>query len=189
MTILEIGTIALGLSLDVFAVTICEGAMLASIEKKKLVFVCAIFCLWQLTAVMAGNLITYIPVFARATDKLQSIWDQVSAVIFIGLGGYMLYKAWKRESIFEQRSEIGYQKICAAAFLTSVDAFFAGIGFGLLNIKMHIVETMIEIITICCVILGIYTGYRLGYEQKTKAYVIGGILLAVSGIRVWIQAI
>ena len=189
MTILEIGVIALGLSLDVFAVTICEGAMLASIEKKKLFLVCGIFCLWQFIAVMAGNLITYIPVFARATDTLQRVWNQVSAVIFIGLGGYMLYKAWKRESIFEQRSEIGYRKVCAAALLTSADAFIAGIGFGLLNTKMNIVGGILEIITICCVVFGIYTGYRLGYEQKTKAYLIGGLLLCVSGIRVWIQAI
>ena len=43
------------------------------------------------------------------------------------------------------------------------------------------------IITILVVIAGIYTGYRLGYEQKTKAYNIGGILLMISAINIIVK--
>ena len=94
------------------------------------------------------------------------------------------YKAWKNEGILERLSDVNYKQLCVAAFFTSLDALFAGMGFGLLKARFYIVALSILIITAVMVILGLYTGMRLGYEQKTKAYGIGGILLLISAIDV-----
>lgn len=187
MNLMEVILISLGLSLDIFAVTICEGAMLARIEKKKLVIMCVIFCLWQLVAVQAGNLITLIPIIADSSTDMQLLWNGIAITIVIGLGVYMLYKAWRREAIFEQVSDISYKKVCLTAIITSFDAFFAGIGFGFMDTEFIKVQVALEIATILSVILGVYTGYRLGYEQKTKAYGIGGIILILSAIEIVIR--
>lgn len=189
MNLVEIILISIGLSLDIFAVTICEGAMLARIEKKKLVIMCAIFCLWQLVAVQAGNLISLIPIFADSTTSMQVVWNGISITILIGLGVYMLYKAWRRETIFEHVSDISYKKVCITALITSIDAFFAGIGFGFMEAEFIIVQIAIETATILSVILGVYTGYRMGYEQKTKAYGIGGIILICSAIEIVFRSV
>lgn len=82
-------------------------------------------------------------------------------------------------------SDVNYKHLCVAAFFTSLDALFVGMGFGLLKWpRFYIVALSILIITAVMVILGLYTGMRLGYEQKTKAYGIGGILLLISAIDV-----
>lgn len=187
MNLLEIILISMGLSLDILAVTICEGAMLARIEKKKLVIMCVIFCVWQLVAVQAGNLITLIPIFADSSTSMQLFWNGISVVILIGLGMYMLYKAWRRETIFEHLSDINYKKICITAFITSLDAFFAGIGFGFMDTEVIMVQIALVIATILSVIIGVYIGYRMGYEQKTKAYGIGGIILIFSAIELIVR--
>ena len=187
MNLAEILVISVGLSFDVFAVMICEGAMLVRVEKKKLIFMGLIFCGWQLAAVLVGNLITLIPPFQNSSNGLQKVWDGLSVVIFMALGAYMLYKAWKNEPVFETRSAVNYRSTCVVAMATSLDAFFAGIGFGFLDSEILAVGLVLELVTLLFVVLGVYTGYRLGYEQKTKAYGTGGVILMVSGIDVIIR--
>lgn len=127
MTIWEIILVSIGLSLDVYAVVVLYSAMLAKIEKRKLVSMCLIFAGWQVLAVLVGTLVTHLPFFQRMSSEMEHLWDVISVVIFFVLGAYMLYKAGKHEVVFEHRSEINYKKVCVAALITSLDAFFAGI--------------------------------------------------------------
>ena len=132
-------------------------------------------------------MITLIPLFRSSSKELQRVWNGFSVAIFAALGVYMLYKAWKNEPILETRSTVSYRRTCVVAMATSLDAFFAGIGFGFLDSEIVVVGLVLELVTLLFVVLGVYTGYRLGYEQKTKAYRAGGIMLMISGIDVIIR--
>ena len=184
MSLIEILIISIGLSLDVYAVVVCQGAVLLNIEKSKLLKMSLFFCAWQVAAVAIGHTVTLIPYLADIAHNVSYIGESISVIIFTVMGAYMLYKAWKNEGILERLSDINYKQLSAAAFFTSLDALFAGMGFGLLKTRFYIVALSILIITAVMVILGLYTGMRLGYEQKTKAYGIGGILLLISAIDV-----
>jgi putative Mn2+ efflux pump MntP len=187
MNLIEILMISVGLSLDVYAVVVCQGAVLLKIERSKLFKMCLIFCIWQGAAVEIGNLITCIPYLSVAAESMQKIWHLISVIIFFALGVYMLYKAWKNQGILERLSEINYKQICIAACFTSIDALFAGMGFGFLKTGTVAVVLSILIVTALAVIVGLYTGYRLGYEQKTKAYGVGGILLLISAVNIIVK--
>lgn len=184
MSLIEILIISIGLSLDVYAVVVCQGAVLLKIEKTKLLKMSLFFCAWQVAAVAIGHAVTLIPYLADIAKNVSYIGEFISVIIFMVIGVYMLYKAWKNEGILERLSDVNYKHLCVAAFFTSLDALFVGMGFGLLKAKFYIVALSILIITAVMVILGLYTGMRLGYEQKTKAYGIGGILLLISAIDV-----
>lgn len=184
MSLIEILIISIGLSLDVYAVVVCQGAVLLKIEKTKLLKMSLFFCAWQVVAVSIGHTVTLIPYLADIAKNVSYIGEFISVIIFTVIGVYMLYKAWKNEGILERLSDVNYKHLCVAAFFTSLDALFAGMGFGLLKARFYIVALSILIITAVMVILGLYTGMRLGYEQKTKAYGIGGILLLISAIDV-----
>lgn len=82
MTIWEIILVSIGLSLDVYAVVVLYSAMLAKIEKRKLVNMCLIFAGWQMLAVLAGNLITELPFFKMVSTQMEHLWDVISVVIF-----------------------------------------------------------------------------------------------------------
>ena len=182
MNLIEILIISVGLSLDVYSVVVCQGAVLLKIERMKLLRMCLIFCIWQVAAVIIGHLITLIPYLSVMAMNMQSAGQLFSVIIFTALGLYMLYKAWKNEVILERLSEINYKQMCIAACFTSIDALFAGMGFGFLNTEAAAVALSMLFITAIVVVLGLYTGYRLGYEQKTKAYGIGGVLLLISAV-------
>lgn len=184
MSLIEILIISIGLSLDVYAVVVCQGAVLLKIEKTKLLKMSLFFCAWQVVAVAIGHAVTLIPYLADIAKNVSYVGEFISVIIFTVIGVYMLYKAWKNEGILERLSDVNYKHLCVAAFFTSLDALFVGMGFGLLKARFYIVALSILIITAVMVILGLYTGMRLGYEQKTKAYGIGGILLLISAIDV-----
>jgi putative Mn2+ efflux pump MntP len=189
MSIFQILMISIGLSFDIFAVCVCEGAMLVKIEKKKLAAMCAIFCLWQLVSVVLGNLVTFIPVFSNTANGLQFIWRVLSTVIFFALAAFMIFRALRKESFTERLSQINFKEVCVAAFLVSLDAFFAGIGFGIFNAQFVIVCVVLEIVSILFCILGMYTGYQLGYEQKQHSLLIGGIVLLIASLDILIRLI
>ncbi len=182
MNLIEILLVSVGLSLDVFAVAVTQGAVLMKIEKSKLVKMCLLFCVWQACAVFLGHLLTSIPYLSVTAEGVRFLWELIAVCIFIGIGCYMIYKAWRKEQVLEHRSEINYKQLCVAAFFTSIDAFAAGIGFGCMKTQVFAMVISILIITVIIVIAGLFTGYRMGYEQKTKAYGVGGMLLFIAAI-------
>ena len=115
------------------------------------------------------------------------MWDAFSVIIFLALGVYMFAKGWRKKDFLERRGQISYQKAWAAAMMTSLDAFFAGIGFGFLGTEILAVGLILELVTLIFALAGTFVGYRLGYEQRTKAYAIGGIILIIAGIDVIIR--
>ncbi len=185
MNVFEVLFIAAGLSLDVFAYVIYKGAMLSSIKKTDVIKLCVYFAIWQAGAVLLGNLVTKIPVIASTQTYMNEAWNVISALIFLGLGVYMLIKSGKKQNIFEHKEDVfNYKQITIWACLTSIDAFASGISLGFLETGVLLMVIEIAITTIISVIVGIILGYRLGCAPKNIAVKVGGALLLLGGIDV-----
>lgn len=187
MAFWEILIVCIGLSLDVFAVAVCEGALLGRVKTGRLIVMSLIFCAWQVAALELGRLVSLIPGLDGVYTVTFRMWRTLAAIIFFALAAYLIYKAVKHEAVFEHRSEINYRDIVTVAALTSIDALFVGIGSGFLNAKWLSSGLTLFAVTAVCVILGVFTGYHFGYEQKTKAYWCGGVLFIAAGIDVIIR--
>ena len=184
----EILLVSLGLSLDVCAAMICKGAVIARWEKPKIFCVAILFTLWQVLALLAGSLIRLLPWVSRKTFRIQQIGAVLSVVIFVLLGFYMLMKAWRREPFDERReSTTDWKALCLLAVLTSLDALFAGIGLAVMDTALWKEALALAVGTIVTGVLGAWIGYRLGVEQKNKAYLIGGVLLVIAGLEATIN--
>ena len=48
---------------------------------------------------------------------------------------------------------------------------------------------MVALLTVICIVAGIYTGYHFGFEQKTKVYIVGAILFWAAGIDVIVRLV
>lgn len=190
MNLGEILAASVGLSLDVYAVAVCKGAKIRKIDGRKLAQMCLIFAGWQMCALLIGNLIMLVPAFAGESERFSLIWSGLSALIIFGIGFYMFHKGIHREMMFEQVEPWGNAKeLFLLSLATSVDAFWAGIGFGFVDTSLFLEVLAIGIMTVLAVITGIVTGYRLGYEQKHKAQIIGGLILIAAGIEICITRI
>lgn len=183
MNWIETLLITLGISLDVFGAVACQGALVAKIEKKLLAMSCLIVALLQMGALYLGSLSATLLIRYDIQDRKILTGYIIAAVIFICLGIRMLWKAWKNECIVERREDaLDVKKLVHLVVITSIYTILVGVAFGFLKTSVLLLLIMIVAFTVAVVILGIYTGYRLGFEQKSKAFSIGGILLIAGGI-------
>lgn len=191
MNWIEILLITVGISLDIFGVVTCEGALLAEIDKKRLAAGCALVALLQTVALYLGNLIGSFSLRYDIKGRQILTVRVIAAIIFVVLGIRMVWKAWKNESIVEHREDGGLnlRKILKLVATSSIYTILTGVAFGFLGTSLLQILLMVVCFTVIMVILGLYTGYRLGFEQKSKAYSIGGVLLIIGGIDVIIRYI
>lgn len=188
MNWIEMLMVTLGLSLDIFAAVECQGALVARVKKKHLVLICALLSLWQMAALYLGSFFAELLCRYDLRDDSLVTGRIIAAAILISLGGRLIVKAWKNDSIDERRAEdLGIRIFLRMAALASIYTLLTGVAFGFLNCDVLLMLLMIVIFTVVVVVLGMYTGYRFGFEQKTKAYIVGGILLIASGIDVIVR--
>lgn len=182
MNWLETILVTLGVSLEIFATMACKGAQLSKIEKKPLVKLCVLFAVWQTAALDIGNVAGSI-LRMREENPGSGNTQIIAAVIFGVLGILMIRKAWKNEQIMEHRDDgYAWKSLIARLALISIWTLVLGVALGFLGTGTAILLTVISAATVFVVIAGLYVGYHLGYEQKTKAYAIGGVLLLVGAV-------
>jgi len=183
----EILLVCVGLSLDVFAAAICQGALLGRINKGRLTVMGIIFCVMQVAALELGQSLSALSSLWQYYEMSYQIWAVLSALIYLALGAYLVIKAILHQPIVERRSEIRYRRILGLAALTSIDALLAGFSSGLLNTYWLSSGLTLFLITGLGVVTGVITGYYFGYEPKTKAYWGGGLLFLAIGITTLIR--
>ncbi len=190
MNIVEALIVILGISLDVFAVMECQGSMVAKVEKKQLLILSSSLAVGQVAALGIGNIISVLLCKSRRQVSEIFLAQVIAAVIFLGLGIYLLWKAWQNERIIEHREEKFHVFQFVRLYVKiGILTLLIGLAFGFLESNMVIILMISAILTILVTIVGIYTGYRLGFEHKIKAYVLGGILLILGGLDVIISRI
>lgn len=186
MSVIEILLVSVGMSIDAFVAVAYIGAGFSKIQIKNMVGLCFLFGGMQLGTLLIGNLITLLPMFswAHAQDMADS-WEGLTVLIFAGLGIYMICKGIKRENVLERRQDtIDWKTTTILSALTSIDAFFAGVGLGFLDTEMICQALTLFPVTVLEVIFGIIVGYRLGLKHNRHAYWIGGALLLISSVDV-----
>lgn len=177
----EIILVCVGLSLDVYAVAVCQGALLGRIKTGRLLVMGITFCVMQVGAMEIGQQLSALPSLSRYYDTTFRVWKLLSALIFFALAAYLIYKAIRHQPIFEHRSEIRYRRVFGLAALTSIDALLVGFSSGLLNAYWLTSGITLFVVTGLCVVAGVFTGYHFGYEPKTTAYWGGGLLFLIAG--------
>lgn len=191
MNLIEIVLITIGVSLDTFAAVECQGAVVAKLEKKQLAAVVALTAIWQTIALLIGDfLVTLLNRYDVKLSDEAFIGRILAILILFGMGLRMFVKAWRNEGIVEKREDgLNLKKTFFLIAQGTIFTILTGIVFGFLEADLRAVLAMLICVTIAIVIIGLYTGYRLGFEQKSKVYIIGGALLIVAGIDVIVRFI
>ena len=191
MSWIEIVLITIGMSLDTFAAVECQGALVAKLEKKRLSMAVTVIALWQTIALLIGSfLVTLLNQYDTQLSGEAFIGSILAIQIMYGMGLRMFVKAWRNERIVEKREDgLDIKKTFFSIAKGTTFTILTGIAFAFLEADIKAVLIMIICVTIAMVIIGLYTGYRLGFEQKSKAYIGGGALLIAAGIDVIVRYI
>lgn len=185
MSMIEETVVVLGLSLEIFGAMECQGSLVAKIEKKQLLVFCAILAAGQALALGIGNFLSTFLSRHEIQAKEIFLGQAVAAAIFLFLGIRLLVKAWRNERIVERREETFQVKKFLRIYSKGIlFTFLAGIALGFLGGSIPVLLALTLLLTTLVTVIGMYTGYRLGFEHKLKAYVLGGLLLIAGSLDV-----
>ena len=185
MDMIEELVILLGISLDIFGAMECQGALVAKIEKKQLAVYSGILSAGQVVFLGAGGYISQLLCQGRIQAQESFLGKAAAAAIFLCLGLRLFLKAWKNEQIVERREEsVDVKRFLKRYIHGSMFTLLTGIALGFLGKRLSVSLLLVAALTITATIVGLYTGYRLGYEHKLKAYILGGALLFAGGAEV-----
>ena len=177
--------IVAGVSLDIFAAMECQGSLVAKINKKNLTVICGIVALAQLITLYLGHFLSSLFCRYRSVPDEKLLGQIISMVIFMILGIRQMVKAIRNEHVEEHlEHHLGIRRFVRMACISGIYTLLTGIAFGFLETNVLMILIMIVVCTVAFVIGGIYTGYRVGYEAKTKVYIVGALLLWVAGLDV-----
>ena len=177
--------IVAGVSLDIFAAMVCQGSLVAKINETNLTVICGIVALAQLITLYLGHFLSSLFCRYRSVPDEKLLGQIISMVIFVILGIRLMVKAIRNEHVEEHlEHHLGIRRFVRMACISGIYTLLTGIAFGFLETNVLMILIMIVVCTVAFVIGGIYTGYRVGYEAKTKVYIVGALLLWVAGLDV-----
>ena len=186
MGILELLIIAIGVSMDAFAVSVCKG--LACHEKpRKTALLCGVwFGVFQMLMPLVGYLIG--SVFANYIEDFDH-W--IAFILLLFIGGKMIKDAFAKElpdeECDEKSNDLSPTKMLVLAIATSIDALAIGVTFAMINTNMFIAIPAIGICTFTFSFIGAIIGKKFGEKHRKKATLFGGLILIAMGIKILIE--
>ena len=183
MDLITILLIAVGLAMDCFAVSIAQGLATNPQDlncRPKPVTMALLFGLFQgampLIGYYAGN------VFADFF-RLYAPW--IALVFLAFIGGKMIW-----ESLHEQNEETSgwqLQRLLVLAVATSIDALATGVIFIPVPEKVWVGVGIIGLVSFLFSIGGYHIGRYVGTRFRVNVELIGGIILILIGLKIWIE--
>lgn len=179
MSILEILLIAVGLSMDAFAVSVCKGLSVKKLQIKHMLLVGIYFGGFQ-------ALMPFIGYFLGSQFKgvIESLDHWIAFGLLLLIGGNMI-----REAVFEQDDDsendsFAVKAMIGLAVATSIDALAVGVTFAFLSVNIWIAISLIGCTTFILSVIAIKIGNVFGNKFKNKAEMIGGAILILIGIKI-----
>ncbi len=181
MDIISIVIIAIGLSMDSFAVSITNGLTIKEINLKKTFIITFSLALFQALMPLLGWFIG--TGFKKYITEIDH-WIAFLLLSFIGFK--MIYEGIKKNGNSE-KSELNFIVLIGQSIATSIDAFAVGISFAFLNSSITIPVIIIGIVTLIISFIGLSLGKFLGMKSGRSAEIFGGLVLIGIGIKVLIE--
>jgi len=181
MSILEIILIALGVSMDAFAVAVCKGLSVSKVNLKHVVSVGLWFGGFQALMPLIGF---YAGV--HFADVVSSV-DHWIAFILLGFIGINMIKESRSTDENASDSDFSFRTMLAMAVATSIDALAVGVSFAFLRVDIWLAVIFIGIVTAAFSMIGICIGNAFGSRIKSYSELLGGIILIGIGVKILLE--
>lgn len=179
MSVIELLILAVGLSMDAFAVSVCKGLSVEKVKVKHYFIVGAWFGGFQALMPAIGYLI------GSAFERYITAVDHWIAFGLLAiLGVKMIIEAFKKGDE-EVSASFGFKAMLVLALATSIDALAVGVTFALLpDVNIVFAVLFIGVITFALSAAGLKIGNVFGARFKNKAEIVGGVILVLMGVKI-----
>lgn len=189
MHIIELVLISIGLAMDAFAVSICNGLAMRTHIWKKALIIGLYFGIFQALMPLLGYLLgVQFAVYIEAFDH----WVAFGLLAFIG--GKMIWESLHSDGDCgcgpdgcPTEPALGPKAMLPLAIATSIDALAMGISFAVLQVRILPAVTVIGLITLIICMAGVWVGRLCGSRFHSKAELLGGIILVLIGCKILLE--
>ena len=178
MSIVEIILISIGLAMDAFAVAISKGLVMKKNYKNALI-IGLYFGIFQALMPLLGYLLGFS--FSEVVSKIN---HYIAFTLLTIIGTSMILE---KTSEICTDDKINFGTMILLSIATSIDALAVGVTFAFLNVNIIISVLIIGIITFIISTIGVLLGNKIGIKFKSKAQLVGGIVLILTGIKILLE--
>ena len=181
MGLIELFLIAVGLSMDAFAVSVCKGLAMPKCTFKKAAIVGLWFGGFQALMPAIGYILG-----AQFQEAIASIDHWIAFVLLALIGGNMIHEALDNDEE-EADASLDVKTMFLLAVATSIDALAMGITFAFLKVNIIPAVCFIGIVTFIISFAGVKIGNVFGARYKNKAEIVGGVILILLGLKILLE--
>ena len=185
MSLIELFILAVGLSMDAFAVSICKGLSLRKIKAKHM----CIAGLWF------GGFQALMPLFGYFlgsffSEMIEQYDHWVAFILLAIIGGNMIKESFGKEECEDcGGNSMSFKSMLMLAIATSIDALAVGVSLAFLNVSIVPAVSFIGVTTFILSAAGVKIGSIFGTRYKSKAELFGGIVLVLIGLKIMLEGL
>lgn len=180
----ELLLIGVGLSMDAFAVAICQGLSMTKIRWGHALTVGLYFGGFQALMPFIGWMLG-----SQFAGRIQRYDHWIAFILLAFIGGNMI-----REALSDGEDEeaavgagVDHKKLFFMAVATSIDALAVGVTFAFLDTAILPAISLIGCTTFCISVAGVAVGCWFGARYKKRAEITGGAILVLLGIKILLE--
>lgn len=181
MGFIELFLLAVGLSMDAFAVSVCKGLAMRRITIQKASIVGLWFGGFQALMPLVGYFLG-----VQFQDKITAI-DHWIAFILLGIIGINMVREALSGDCENTSDSLDVKTMFVLAVATSIDALAVGITFAFLQVEIIPAVSFIGVTTFILSAAGVKIGNVFGTKYKAKAELAGGVILILLGIKILVE--
>ena len=185
MGLLELFILAVGLSMDAFAVSVCKGLSVTKMEPKHALLCGAYFGGFQALMPALGYLLG-----SQFESMITRIDHWIAFILLAFIGGKMLWEAFTEdedEGNGKDAEKIDLVEYLILAIATSIDALAVGISFAALSVDIVPAVSLIGITTFIFSVAGVAIGHTFGARYEKPATIVGGVVLILIGLKILLE--
>lgn len=181
MSLPELFLIAVGLSMDAFAVSVCKGLSMQKMNGKNAVIIGLYFGGFQAFMPFLGYMLG-----SRFQNVITAYDHWIAFILLAVIGGNMIKEALSKE---EEKLDpsVAFPDMLVLAVATSIDALAVGVTFAFLKVRIAAAVSFIGVTTFILSIVGVKVGTIFGMKYKSKAELAGGLILVFMGLKILIE--
>ena len=181
MDLLSLFILAVGLSMDAFAVSICKGLAMDRVTLKKAGIVGLWFGGFQALMPMIGYIL------GSQFERFITAIDHWIAFVLLGIIGTSMIREAMSGDEEHATASLDVKTMFLLAVATSIDALAVGVTFAFLQVNIIAAVLFIGMTTLLLSMIGVKVGNVFGLRYKAKAEIAGGVILILMGIKILLE--
>ena len=183
MGIIELFILAVGLSMDAFAVSVCKGLAMKKAPAKAMVVCGAWFGGFQALMPLIGFFLGTLFI-----DAISAIDHWIAFALLALIGINMLREALSKDEGEQTDADLSVRTMFVMAVATSIDALAVGISLAMAGVgNIYLAVLLIGATTFALSAVGVKVGSVFGSKYEKKAEIVGGVILILLGVKILLE--